>query len=219
MRRERRNGVIMSESYAVNEKRELILQKVKEFIVAHGGIVKKNQLEELHIDYRRILDFVEKGDLIRIKSGYYTIRIGDYSEDELIVKLFPDAVLTMECALYAYGYIKRKPYGYQIAVDKNTSKSRFKLEFPQVTPCYAEPETLQSGVDRIDFGNAKMQIFDKDRLICECLKYEDKMERAVFQEGVLSYIKDEKKNIANLMKYARERRVVKKVQSMIGVWL
>ena len=50
-------------------------------------------------------------------------------------------------------------------------------------------------------------------------KYEDKMERAVFQEGVLSYIKDEKKNIANLMKYARERRVVKKVQSMIGVWL
>ena len=111
MRRERRNGVFMSESYAVNEKRELILQKVKEFIVAHGGIVKKNQLEELHIDYRRILDFVEKGDLIRIKSGYYTIRIGDYSEDELIVKLFPDAVLTMECALYAYGYIKRKPYG------------------------------------------------------------------------------------------------------------
>ena len=35
----------------------------------------------------------------------------------------------------------------------------------------------------------------------------------------LPYIKDEKKNIANLMKYARERRVVKKVQSMIGVWL
>ena len=129
MRRERRNGVIMSESYAVNEKREQILQKVKEFIVAHGGIVKKNQLEELHIDYRRILDFVEKGDLIRIKSGYYTIRIGDYSEDELIVKLFPDAVLTMECALYAYGYIKRKPYGYQIAVDKNTSNPDLSWSF------------------------------------------------------------------------------------------
>ena len=198
----------MSESYAVNEKRELILQKVKDFIVANGGIVKKNQLEELHIDYRRILDFVEKGDLIRIKSGYYTIRIGDYDE-----------VLTMECALYVYCYIKRKPYGYQVAVDKNTSKSRFKLEFPKVTPFYAEQETLQFGVDSIDFGNAKMQIFDKDRLICECLKYEDKMERTVFKEGVLSYIKDEKKDVAKLMKYARERRVVKKVQSMIGVWL
>ena len=209
----------MSESYAVSEKRELLLDKVKKFILDNGGIVKKNQLAGLGIDYRRILDFVEKGDILRVKSGYYAVHLSDFTEEELVAKLFPDCVLNLENALYAYGYIKRKPYGYQIAVDKNTSKSRFKLEFPQVTPFYAEPETLQSGVDRIDFGNAKMQIFDKDRLICECLKYEDKMERAVFQEGVLSYIKDEKKNIANLMKYARERRVVKKVQSMIGVWL
>ena len=209
----------MSESYAVSEKRELLLDKVKKFILDNGGIVKKSQLAGLGIDYRRILDFVEKGDILRVKSGYYAVHLSDFTEEELVAKLFPDCVLNLENALYAYGYIKRKPYGYQIAVDKNTSKSRFKLEFPQVTPFYAEPETLQSGVDRIDFGNAKMQIFDKDRLICECLKYEDKMERAVFQEGVLSYIKDEKKDIANLMKYARERRVVKKVQSMIGVWL
>ena len=209
----------MSESYAVSEKRELLLDKVKKFILDNGGIVKKSQLAGLGIDYRRILDFVEKGDILRVKSGYYAVHLSDFTEEELVAKLFPDCVLNLENALYAYGYIKRKPYGYQIAVDKNTSKSRFKLEFPQVTPFYAEPETLQSGVDRIDFGNAKMQIFDKDRLICECLKYEDKLERAVFQEGVLSYIKDEKKDIANLMKYARERRVVKKVQSMIGVWL
>ena len=139
MRRERRNGAIMSESYAVNEKRELILQKVKEFIVAHGGIVKKNQLEELHIDYRRILDFVEKGDLIRIKSGYYTIRIGDYSEDELIVKLFPDAVLTMECALYAYSYIKNGLDSGVFATmdglhyDYYTSKAIYEFMVEQVT--------------------------------------------------------------------------------------
>lgn len=40
-----------------------------------------------------------------------------------------------------------------------------------------------------------------------------------FRKVFFLIIKDEKKNIANLMKYARERRVVKKVQSMIGVWL
>ena len=187
----------MSESYAVSEKRELLLDRVRKFILDNGGIVKKSQLAGLGIDYRRILDFVEKGDILRVKSGYYAVHLSDFTEEELVAKLFPDCVLNLENALYAYGYIKRKPYGYQIAVDKNTSKSRFKLEFPQVTPFYAEPETLQSGVDRIDFGNAKMQIFDKDRLICECLKYEDKMERAVFQEGVLSYIKDEKKKPQN----------------------
>ena len=51
----------MSESYVINEKRELILDRVKEFIYQNGGVVKKSQLNELGIDYRRILDFVEKG--------------------------------------------------------------------------------------------------------------------------------------------------------------
>ena len=209
----------MSESYVINEKRELVLDKVKEFILKNGGIVKKSTLNELGIDYRRILDFVEKGDLIRLKNGYYTIRISDFSEEELIVKLFPDAVLNLESALYAYGYISKKPFGCRLAVDKNTSKSRFKMDYPKVIPMYAEPETLEIGVTEIDFGSGKMKIFDKERLICDCLKYEDKMEREFFKEGVMAYIKDPNKDISKLMQYARERRVVKKVQNVIGVWL
>ncbi len=209
----------MSESYVINEKREFVLDKVKDFILKNGGIVKKSTLNELGIDYRRILDFVEKGDLIRLKNGYYTIRISDFSEEELIAKLFPDAVLNLESALYAYGYISSKPFGWRLAVDKNTSKSRFKMDYPKVIPMYAEPETLEIGVTEIDFGGAKMKIFDKERLICDCLKYEDKMEREFFKEGMMAYIKDPKKDIAKLMQYARERRVVKKVQNVIGVWL
>ena len=141
------------------------------------------------------------------------------SEEELIARLFPDCVLNLETALYAYGYLNRKPYGYKLSVDKNTSKSRFKLDFPPVVPLYAEPETLTLGVTEIGYGGAKMKIFDRERLMCECLKYEDKMERELFKEGLLAYIRDPKKDVAKLMKYARERRVVKKVQTMIGVWL
>lgn len=209
----------MSDSYVINEKRELVLDKVKEFILKNGGIVKKSALNDLGIDYRRILDFVEKGDLIRLKNGYYTIRISDFSEEELIAKLFPDAVLNLESALYAYGYISKKPYGWRLAVDKNTSKSRFKMDYPKVIPMYTEPEVLELGGKEIDFGGAKMKIFDRERLICDCLKYEDKMEREFFKEGVMAYINDPKKDIAKLMQYARERRVIKKVQNVIGVWL
>ena len=67
----------MSESYAVSEKRELLLDKVKKFILDNGGIVKKSQLAELGIDYRRILDFVEKGDILRVKNGYYAVHLSD----------------------------------------------------------------------------------------------------------------------------------------------
>ena len=96
----------MSESYAVSEKRELLLDRVRKFILDNGGIVKKSQLAGLGIDYRRILDFVEKGDILRIKSGYYAVHLSDFTEEELVAKLFPDCVLNLENALYAYGYIK-----------------------------------------------------------------------------------------------------------------
>ena len=46
-----------------------------------------------------------------------------------------------------------------------------------------------------------------------------KSEREQFREGLLSYIRDKDKDIAKLMEYAKERRVAKKAQSMIGVWL
>ena len=86
----------MSESYAVSEKRELLLDKVKKFILDNGGIVKKSQLAGLGIDYRRILDFVEKGDILRVKSGYYAVHLSDFTEEELVAKLFPDCVLNLD---------------------------------------------------------------------------------------------------------------------------
>ena len=91
--------------------------------------------------------------------------------------------------------------------------------YPKIIPMYAEPETLELGVTEIQLSDVTVRIFEKERLICECLKYEDKMDRERFKEGLMAYIKDPKKDIAKLMYYAKERKVVKKVQNMIGVWL
>ena len=205
--------------YKRSEETERILKDVYQCIDDNGGIAKKEQLIALGIDYRRILDFVENKEVIRIKNGYYTYGIERFSEEALVSKLFPDGLLCMESALYAYGYISHKPFGFHLAVDKNTSKSRFKMEYPKVIPYYTEAEVLKIGVTTIEYEGNHFQIYDKDRLICDCLKYEIKMDRQDFKEAIQSYIKDEDKDIAALMEYARERKVLKRVQSLIGVWL
>ena len=129
----------MSESYAVSEKRELLLERVRKFILDNGGIVKKSQLAGLGIDYRRILDFVEKGDILRIKSGYYAVHLSDFTEEELVAKLFPDCVLNLENALYAYGYIKNGLDSGLFATmdglhyDYYTSKAIYEFMVEQVT--------------------------------------------------------------------------------------
>ena len=195
------------------------LDEILKLIEEQGGIVKKEQFTELGIDYRRILDFVQSGDLVRIKNGYYTDRIDRFTEEELVARLFSDARLCMESALYAYGYISQKPYAWHLAVDKNTSKSRFKMDYPKIIPYYTEPDALELGSTEITMSGQQFLIYDRDRVICDCLKYETKLEREVFKGALQSYIRDSQKDIAALMAYARARKVVGKVQSMIGVWL
>lgn len=205
--------------YKRSEETERILKDVYQCIDDNGGIAKKEQLIALGIDYRRVLDFVENKEVIRIKNGYYTYGIERFSEEALVSKLFPDGLLCMESALYAYGYISSKPVGFHIAIDKNTSKSRFKMDYPKVIPYYTEPEVLEMGATTIQYEGNEFSIYNKDRLICDCLKYESKMNREDFKEALQSYIKDEDKDISALMEYARARKVVKRVQSLIGVWL
>ncbi|MCD7709016.1 MAG: hypothetical protein LUI02_03985 [Clostridiales bacterium] len=209
----------MSTTYKKQRPADEVLQELTNFIDAHGGIVKKEQFAELDVDYRRILDFVKDGRLVRIKSGYYTDRIDRFSEEELIARLFPDACLCMESALYAYGYIGAKPYGWHLAVDKNTSKSRFNMDYPRVIPYYTDPDALKLGATQAEIWGYAFRIYDRERTICDCLKYENKLDREVFQQAIQSYIKDSGKDISLLMEYARARKVVQKVQGLIGVWL
>ena len=193
---------------------------IRELVRAHDGVVKTAELYTLGIDYRRIQSFVDCGVLLRVKNGYYSLQEQKLSEDEMVYRLFgEDGVLTMETALYIYGYLPTKPAEYQIAVDKNTSKSRFHLNYPFVHPYYSEPKVLTLGVTQIAFGGGMMKIYDRERLMCDCLKYEDRLDREDLKKALLAYIAEPSKDISRLLCYAKERKVLSKVQNRIGVWL
>lgn len=203
-----------------DEKKQYQLEQINDLVENNGGLVRASDIDALGVDYRRVLKFVEEGYLIRVKSGYYTTKYYECDEDQWIYKLFgEDGILTMESALYVYGYLKDRPYKWSIAINKNTSKSRFNIDYPIVESYYTEPEVLEIGVTEADFAGGKMKIYTKERLICDFLKYQEKVDREDFKKGVWAYIMDEEKDVAKLMEYAKERKVLKKVQSMIGVWL
>lgn len=201
------------------EKTEELLIKVTNEMNRHGGILKTGQILALGVDYRRIPAWTEEGVLTRVKNGYYSLGQQAQSEEDRILGLFPDAVLCMESALYMYRYIAGKPYAWSLAVDKNTSKARFHMDYPPLCPYYTESRTLALGVTDIAFGSGRMKIYTKERMLCDCLKYEEKLSRDVYKRALLSYIADSTKDVDQLLLMARERRVLQKVQNIIGVWL
>ena len=56
-------------------------------------------------------------------------------------------------------------------------------------------------------------------IFCDVLRNMNKMDKEIFNKAIQGYVKDPKKNIPNLMEYAKVLRMQKRVKELIGVWL
>lgn len=192
---------------------------LREIFSDYDYIMTTAQLNAEKLYYRDIQRMLDEGLIEKIKRGYYHW-IEDYGSEIVIINsLFPDAVLCMETALFYYKYSDRNPTEWNITIDKNTSRQRTKIDYPFVKAYRVEPELVTLGETEGDIDFHKVRIYDRDRTICDVLRNRNKMDKEIFNKAIQSYVKDLKKNIPNLMKYAKALKVKKKVNDLIGVWL
>lgn len=204
----------------ITETAENITSVMVKFVAEANPIIRTVDLNNIGLFSREIAELIDAGKLERIKQGYYRLAESENNSDaKLISDLYPDGVLCMTTALFYYGYSDRTPLTWDIAVDRNTSKARFNIDYPYVKPYYIDKEHLEYGITEAVYEDFILKIFDRDRLICECIKHENKMDREIYNKAIQAYINDSKKNITNLLDYAKRRNIHKKVRERIGVWL
>jgi predicted transcriptional regulator of viral defense system len=189
--------------------------------LSNQDLIRTSELNRLSIYSKGISELVEGGYIERVKQGYYRIveHTEDHSEAKLISQLYPDGIICMVSALFYYGYSDRTPINWDIAIDRNVSKARFNIDYPYVKPYYIDKAHLEYGVTEGQYEDCVLKIFDRDRLICECIKHENKMDREIYNKAIIKYINDPGKSVTNLLDYAKKRNIHKKVRERIGVWL
>lgn len=196
------------------------VQYYKNIFDKYGGMMRTTQLAEEKIFYPQREKLIADGYVEKIRRGYYQwINPDDFSEVGTVIRLFPDAILCMDTALRYYGYSDRTPGDWHLAVSKDSGKSRFKIDYPFVKPYYVEPAVLELGLTTGIMDGYAIRIYDKDRLICDCLRYRNKMDKEIFNKAIQKYIADPEKSIPKLMEYAGPLRVKKLAKDLIGVWL
>lgn len=196
------------------------VQYYKSIFDKYGGMMRTTQLAEEKIFYPQREKLIADGYVEKIRRGYYRwINPDDFSEVGTVIRLFPDAILCMDTALRYYGYSDRTPGDWHLAVSKDSGKSRFKIDYPFVKPYYVEPAVLELGLTNGTMDGHAIRIYDKDRLICDCLRYRNKMDKEIFNKAIQKYIADPEKSIPKLMEYAGPLRVKKLAKDLIGVWL
>ena len=193
--------------------------ELKELFKEHDSVMKTSELYDAGIAKYEIKKLIDSNMLERIAQGYYKLYDEEISDIRLISLLIPDGVLCFDTALFYYGYSDRTPMEWHIAVNKDISKARVKLDYPYIKPYFIEKSMLEIGVDEVIIDEVKVKMYSRDRLICDCLRYENQMDVEIFNKAIRSYINDSKKNISKLMEFAAVRGVKKKVYDKIGTWL
>ena len=60
---------------------------------------------------------------------------------KLLARLFPEAVIFLESALFYYEYTDRIPLAWQIAVDKNVNKRKYDIDY-RIDPLILDKNSL-----------------------------------------------------------------------------
>ena len=196
------------------------IDEYKTIFDRYDGTMRTKELQKEKILYRTLQKLMEQGVVEKVRYGYYQwVNPNDCSEVGTVIRLFPDAIFCMETALRYYGYSDRTPLEWHLAVSKDSGKSRFKIDYPFVKPHYVIPACLELGLAYGNMDGYKVRVYDKERVICDCLRARNKMDKEIFNKAIQSYIADPEKKIPRLLEYAEILRVKKTVKQLIGVWL
>lgn len=195
-------------------------EKIKEIFERYGGIMRTYQLTSEKIFYDDIQRLIDEDIIEKVRTGYYQLIDDDNPSEAVTVKrLFPDGILCMDTALWHYGYSDRTPSRWHIAVDKYSNRTRFNIDYPFVKAYFVAPEVLSIGLCEQEIDGITVKMYDKERVICDCLRYRNKMDKELFNKAIQGYVSDTSKNIPNLMEYAVPLRCANIVKELIGVWL
>ncbi len=196
------------------------LEDIREIFERYGGIMRTSQLVEEKIYYLNIHQLLDDGYIEKVRYGYYRwVDAALESEAGIVAALYPDAVFCMDTALKFYGYLNENVTVWHVAVSKDSGKSRFTLDYPFVKPYYIEPAVLEVGVTTVNIDGVEVKMYDRERVICDCLRYRNRMDAEVFNKAIKGYIEDPNKDISHLNEYSIKLRVSKKARDLIGIWL
>lgn len=143
----------------------------------------KECIEKFGNDYQ-LARAVAEESVYRVESGVYSTERYS-SELEIIVKKYPNAILTGESAFYYHDLTDVIPEKYHIA----TKAKAAPLLDVRITQIYVRDDLLQLGVEEKEISGVIVKIYDKERMLIELLRNKNSMPYDLYKEIIGNYRK------------------------------
>lgn len=134
-------------------------------------------------DYE-IQKLVAIGSLQRICKGIYSDNLEEM-ELNIINKVHPYAVFTMNSAFYYHGLTDTIPQYYYLMTDKDATKIRNK----KVCQFFDNQNSLLLGKEKKNYNGVEINIFNRERLLVELVRNKNKLPFDYYKEIIRNYRK------------------------------
>ena len=131
---------------------------------------------------------IRNGELHKVALGLYSDK-PSWSDVEVVLARYPNAVLTLQSAYYYYDLSDSIPEAFHLATDRDATK----IYDDQVVQHFLPKGTNEIGVVSYKHVSAEIsRIFDKERLLIETARNKTKLPYDLYKEVVESFrnIKD-----------------------------
>ena len=178
---------------------------VRSWFEENHGILTAKELTELGVTYYSIQQLLDDQVIERIKRGVYILNDGNEEELGIVFKLVPRGVLCLISAAYLHDYTTNIPLRHHLAIH---NKDVYHLpDHPPIKLYYWKNAQYELGVEDRVYNGVSIKLFDREKTVCDFLKFRNKLETSIVKEVLKSYLRDRNRNIAKLKYYSKELRI------------
>ena len=191
-------------------KTKLLLKKMSD----NGGFIKTSELSQA--EYRTLHSAVNTSDAVKLKNGLYLLTDNICNLQYDIDKVIPDGILCMWTAWDYYGLTDAYPPAVCVAVDNHRQVNIVKEPFIKLY--YRSGMALTLGVTELEENGKKFRIYDREKCICDAVKYRNKIGLDTTAGILRTYLQDNtiKPDFKKLFDYARQLKVEKYLKIILN---
>lgn len=194
---------------------EYYIDVIKNLIKINNGYVTSKLITELGIHRMYLSIMIKKNIIERVNKGVYMDK--SLLEDVYYVfqLRYPKVIFSGFTALYFHELTDKFCYEFEVTVSNNYHSNKIK-EKHYITRC--KDEIYNLGIVEVvtSHGN-KVSVYDKERCICDLVKYKDKYDYEDIKKIIKLYKKDKNKNSKNLKIYAKKLNIYTELIELVGI--
>jgi len=169
-----------------------------------------------HNHYLAVL--VEEGKVVKIKRGLYRLTSVSVDDElEEVSRIIPGGVVCLFSAWNYYQLSDFVPPEYHIAIEK--SRKVVLPDYPPIKVYYWSEKYWRIGITKVTIGDAEIPIYEKEKSVCDAIKFRNKIGKDVEKEVLKNYLKERDRNIDKLLHFARLLRVEGQMKNYLSILL